>query len=430
MLEISKTKMKYTHSYQIGKAITLMICSFIVVFMARKEIVRYFDNHDTSSVAIRKFNKTNDQNHQFPTFSICLFRGNVIYSSKEFMQVSGVSSKNVKDQINSYRTILEGLRPYNHEKIEKFPKFSSLTIQLKDLIGRFAIRDETLNRVRHWTYNNSYGWLDLINTTNRDNLPFIVSYQTTRLICFTCELELPNDITKYSDQLNFNKFALRNLDWRDNKNKAGWMNLYIHAKGQLIRNLDNPALSLNSAEDNFNGWHIVSVKRVDLLKGRQDSNTPCKFYPTNEDIEYLDTVVKEVGCVPVYWKHLNISRTDAPTCNATKEYRLYRMYNGIGYWPTPRHWIKLKWIPCYEMVVSSVLNTKDADNFRISIKYQDLGSRYFETVNSRDFGLENLLSSLGGIVGIFLGFSIMTIFEIISQYFVWIHDRCEKNNNP
>ena len=78
MLEISKTKMKYTHSYQIGKAITLMICSFIVVFMARKEIVRYFDNHDTSSVAIRKFNKTNDQNHQFPTFSICLFRGNVM----------------------------------------------------------------------------------------------------------------------------------------------------------------------------------------------------------------------------------------------------------------------------------------------------------------------------------------------------------------
>ena len=76
---------------------------------------------------------------------------------------------------------------------------------------------------------------------------------------------------------------------------------------------------------------------------------------------------------------------------------------------------KLKWVPCYEMVVSSVLNTKDADTFRISIKYQDLGSRFFETVNSRDFGLENLLSSLGGIVGIFLGFSIMTIFEIISK---------------
>ena len=33
---------------------------FIVVFMARKEIVRYFDNHDTSSIAIRKFNKTSD----------------------------------------------------------------------------------------------------------------------------------------------------------------------------------------------------------------------------------------------------------------------------------------------------------------------------------------------------------------------------------
>ena len=80
------------------------------------------------------------------------------------------------------------------------------------------------------------------------------------------------------------------------------------------------------------------------------------------------------------------------------------------------------------MVVSSVLNTKDADYFRIEIRYQDLGSRYFETINSRDFGFENLWSSLGGIVGIFLGYSIMNIFEMISKGLKWMYDKIEKKS--
>ena len=64
--------------------------------------------------------------------------------------------------------------------------------------------------------------------------------------------------------------------------------------------------------------------------------------------------------------------------------------------------------------------------FRIRIQYQDLGSEFFETVNTRDFGFESLWSSLGGIVGIFLGYSIIDVFEMISNLFAWIHDKLQK----
>ena len=58
----------------------------------------------------------------------------------------------------------------------------------------------------------------------------------------------------------------------------------------------------------------------------------------------------------------------------------------------------------------------------------DATSRYFETINSRDFGFENLWSSLGGIVGIFLGYSIMNIFEMISKGLKWMYDKIEKKS--
>ena len=81
------------------------------------------------------------------------------------------------------------------------------------------------------------------------------------------------------------------------------------------------------------------------------------------------------------------------------------------------------------MVVTSIFTTASSDNLRISIVYRDLGSRYFETVNSRDFGFENLWSSFGGIVGIFLGLSIMNVFEIMSDGLGWIYDKFEKKNH-
>ena len=398
-------------------------CFLIVIWMAKNEIARFWDNNDTSSITIKRFGKSKDENIKFPTFSICFQNGYVMYSSKEFQKDPRTTAENVKTKIRYYRSFLEGFKPFNHNAMEKRSSFSSLAIKLKGLVRKFDVIDENSIRINRWN-----------NSMKDTNLPFVVSYQTTRLICFTLEDKLSSQIGKMGDLIHFQRSALKKLEWRDIKNRnAGWIYLYMHAQGQLIRNLDKPIFSLNVVSedvdiDDFNGHHTVSLKRVDVLKNRQDAKTPCRSYPINEDTEYLRTVVEKVQCVPIYWKDLNISGANLPLCNSTDDYRtLHGVYN--GYHPAPMFWIKLKWEPCYEMVVSSVLNTKEADNFRIEIRYQDLGSRYFETINSRDFGFENLWSSLGGIVGIFLGYSIMNIFEIISNGLTWIYDKFEKKSN-
>ena len=105
--------MQHTYSHPI----VFIICSGIAVYMAIKELERYFDNHDTSSVAMKRFSKAN-QDSQFPTFSICFHQGNVIYSSEAFTQHFDKSTEDVKPKIQNYKNILEGWTTYNPELIK------------------------------------------------------------------------------------------------------------------------------------------------------------------------------------------------------------------------------------------------------------------------------------------------------------------------
>ena len=417
--------MDNTYYYKICKVIMFIVCSSIVIYMTTKEIARFVANKDTSSVAIKKFEKPkDDQNNPYPTFSICFFQGLVMYRSNAFSKRGG-PKKSSKVKIQNYKNILEGFEPYNPVTMARYPSFSSLTINLKDLIIGYAIEDENFKRVNDWKYMNGT-LVDLTNSPKKSNLPFAVSYQTTRLICFTWMNKLPNGINKMVDVLNFRKAALNNLVWNDKKNHTGRLYVYIHAQGQLLRNLDKPVITLTPRYDEFKGWHHVSVKRIDILKRRQDANIPCKSYSKNEDMDYLVTVVNEVGCVPTYWRSLKFSKEGIPYCNSTEQHeKLHGEYN--GYFPRPKRWGELNWVPCYEMVVSSAYNIKKFDNFRMIIQYRDLGSQYFETVNTRDFSFENLWSSIGGIVGIFLGFSIIYLFEMIGGCFKSLHTKFGKN---
>ena len=425
--------MKSLYFYQISKGVMFATCFSIVFYMAKKEIARYLDNKDTSSVAIRKFGMVNDHDHQYPTLSICFFNGNVIYSYPAFKQTFKKPQKAVIKIIEYYRKILEGYKTYNEStiksrlKMARYPTFSSLTIKLEDLIHKYGIAAENSTRIDIWNYKNSDGSV-LTNSTRMQNLPFSVSFQTPRLICFTLENHLTNDIHKMGDILDFKEAALQGLEWHSAKDRTTMMKIYIHAPGQLIRNLDKPIINLASDLDYFNGSHTIAIKRVDVLHRRQDAKIPCKLYPTNEDKEYLRAIVKDMKCIPVYWESLQLYHANMPVCNSTDKYvKLREKYN--GYNPTPKRWLELRWVPCYEMVVSTVDKMRTTDKFRINIQYQDLGSQFFETINARDFGFENLWSSFGGIVGIFLGYSVVNLFEMISNCLAWIHDKLEKKND-
>ena len=416
--------------YQICKIFVFIACSVIVLYMTEKEIQRYFKNKNTSSIAIKYFQKTGDQASTYPTFTICFFGSSVIYDFRKFKKRYGGWQEPVQDRIRQYGNILSGFQKANAAMLETLPIFSSLTIDLKDLIRSYRSEDENHDWINEWeTTNNTE--LHPINGTKFSYWPFYVSYQTPRMICFTWIDHFPDNIYKQIDVINLKVPALKRLEWKNqrkntriNKNKretCGKLYLFVHAEGQLIRNLDKPALTLDTSLDPIDGvQHEIDLKRVDVLKRRKDENIPCKSYSESEDIEYMKTVIKEVKCTPPYWKSLDLNVAETKLCNSTQMLKnLTEEYN--GWYPEPKRWTSLKWRPCYKMVVSTVHHEhKNLTSFRLRLRYNGLNSQYVETVNTRDFSFENLFSSIGGIVGVFLGISIIGTLQMLSRGLRWV----------
>ena len=406
--------------YQLCKIFVFIVCSVIVIYMTEKEIQRYFKNKNTSSIAIKYFQKASDQASTYPTFTICFFGSSVIYDFKKFKKRYGGWQKPVQDRIRQYGNILSGFQKANAAMLETFPIFSSLTIDLKDLIRSYRSEDENHDWINEWeTTNNTE--LHPINGTKYSYWPFYVSYQTPRMICFTWIDHFPDNIYKQIDVINLKVPALKSLEWKNHHGLCGKLYIFVHAEGQLIRNLDKPALTLDTSLDPIDGvQHEIDLKRVDVLKRRKDENIPCKSYSESEDIEYMKTVIKEVKCTPPYWKSLDLNVAETKLCNSTQMLKnLTEEYN--GWYPEPKRWTSLKWRPCYKMVVSTVHHEhKNLTSFRLRLRYNGLNSQYVETVNTRDFSFENLFSSIGGIVGVFLGISIIGTLQMLSQGLRWV----------
>ena len=92
--------------------------------------------------------------------------------------------------------------------------------------------------------------------------------------------------------------------------------------------------------------------------------------------------------------------------------------------------------PCEEMVIVSYIQkqegrkreespTKQGQDF---VSYLDFeftqGSEKLQVIlNERDFGVESCWSGIGGFVGIFVGYSLMQLPELLVGYFPWITRR-------
>ena len=118
--------------------------------------------------------------------------------------------------------------------------------------------------------------------------------------------------------------------------------------------------------------------------------------------------MKHVDCIPPYWKYLQTKPTALNNCNSSQ---LRAMFNQV---------LQYKEImttydpPCDGMSVASMVQ-REKLAFGIRIKY--MSEIYEEIVNEKDFGFEMFWSSIGGFIGIFVGYSLLQLPEILSE--VW-----------
>lgn len=191
-------------------------------------------------------------------------------------------------------------------------------------------------------------------------------------------------------------------------------------------------------EDGFTYEIKLQISAIDVLKKRADAIIPCNKTLFNEDQMWIKKAIKKMGCIPPFFRKYaignknNLQNLDNYSCNQA-QYQTYQ----TNYSPefNFREIAEEYDPPCNQMTTivmttnrivptridrSRILNLSIASARRlpkIKIIVEYMTEVYRETTIQKHFGMLSLWSQIGGFVGIFLGFSLLQLPELLNFHF-------------
>ena len=372
-----------------------------MIYFTGRQISKFIANDDVSTVTIKKFLENNKEEDAYPTFSICLDEN----EGAELYNGSYLLSLGLPDDLRMYQQMLKGvdvnetvISLINPDKSMKSPEH---------MVCQFFAKSRNGSIIDNWIRDIHCDRTDwLFNGERQKSFPFYISYRSPDEICITPDSSNENRKRKRDE------FKL-DLKWM----KSAWMSLpklriYLHGKGQLIRNFGKEIhktklfdLYPYPEDKMIKNTLELSISYVTVIKKRADANIPCYSGSLDDDHYIRQKIIEDIGCVPPYWVDLSSHDTKLRECSSTlqlkKVYELVKdMETTVSMYPAS----------CWEMTVVSSIQFGSRTNprfFELNINY--LTESFQEIANQRDFSGEALWSGVGGLVGIFLGYSMMQI---------------------
>ena len=388
------------------KRTAFIICFSVVFYLTIKEIVRYNTNDDSSSISYKKFNDS--PKDKYPVITLCFYgrygQYRTIYKQKN-IEKSGLS-------VLQYREILIG-KSNSAPEINDLPNFSSATIALNEMIRKIATFDDQDKAINKWSLrenkkppseNNS-----LVPILNSSYWPGYVSYQNPNQICYTQYTRFEKGFVKSVDLIHIDSKML------DELLGEGFLYFYVHYPGQTIRNFGREVFSIMLRKKYTKKRIAIRLSDISILRRRANARQPCEPNMKNEDDVFRNDVVSRIGCIPPYWTTNETMDSKFGKCTSSSQLQkayYYSRYENVKY-ILGKHPP-----PCTEMTVSSSVDMQGSSQLKLHFQYRT--NQYLEITNKRDFSARNLWSSVGGYVGIFLGYSLLQLPGILIAEFHWL----------
>ena len=392
-------------------------CFLIAVYFTTLFSAEYSDNSDIQLITIKKFNQ--DKDNKYPSFSFCFksprfhwYHDTKIYESYGLNATQYQRMLKGENEERYHRNDLP--RFYTKEPIflndgpiENFDKFH---LKIEDFVRSLHFATESSS---HDTIiSNSFGW----NVSKEQ--PISLAFESADRICFSRNTIDSLGLVRLSDSITLDSslFPFH----RDEE-----MEVFVHYPDQLIASLGNEKYlasftQLLTLVPNIYGqvkpqaleFKLTEAKRI---KKRHDSKNPCNRNIVSYD-GYLkkqirETMMNEIGCIPIYLQVEPISNTKYKECVSPME--LQRADKIIG---NLKQILEENEKPCDEILILTI----DSVNVRpvpepddATIKFLYTEKVYEEIEYIRAIGFENWLSNVGGFVGIFLGYSMMQFPEFM-----------------
>ena len=386
-----------------------LACFVLALYMSYLQFSRYQANGDISIVSFRTFN--NEKQDVYPSYSMCvkgpngeIFKEDKIHSIWNDVEYHKAA--------RMYQDVLRGGGNFSTEIVKM--NFDNLTIDFFDVIFE-SIQTHTKDGDIH-----------------HDHLPLSFSYQDTKYICITRDVKFENDFLINKEQVMLNPEMIANQSLS--------LSIYLHQSGGLTQSLlsgQEPLiefkyqdfLELFAMYEEFYGAKSfytadVRINQVEVLRKRANSVVPCHdAEDLQEDFEWILKVTSEVGCVPIFWKrmfHENMKPEVLIEINECTDALQYSKIDNFTSLYNVMRKINPSLRPCTKTSIFASVDiyyVSNEDQHEFLLKISHINEEYKETLNIRGFDEETLLSTVGGYIGIFLGYSLLQLPAILSDIF-------------
>ena len=244
-----------------------------------------------------------------------------------------------------------------------------------------------------------------------------LSFHTADKICFSRNDDDMINSIRLHDMITFNSSVLKKFEETE-------IQVFIHYPNQLIRSFDKPKYKASFPylistldSDNTKGPKTLEFKisQVQQLRKRskrsKTSARPCQEDLFDFDRFYKKSIINDIGCIPPYWMKRLSTHDQLEVCASPQQ--LKNAYLEIKDQSRIRD---LKELPCNKMLLLSIdfINSEPSPRPKdIAIKFTFTESTYEEIKYNKMMGFEGWLFNVGGFVGIFLGYSMLQVPEIL-----------------
>ena len=362
--------------------------------MALTQAIRYLDNKDASSIHYKTFNET--PLDIYPTFTICLTSAGYPlhhYVRKEVEKQTGIT-------VVQFDQLLKGNdKDISQEQVSKIlaMKYSPFRLDFEAFIHAMGLEKQYEHKEEQ-----------------DDESKFYQSYKDPDTVCFS--LKSTNDIGV------FRKRDWVSLNWEVLEESKVLMQAYLHYPKRLAREIGRPNFELDI--DHLEPDHsktTLQLNRLSMLRKRPDAQEPCDKNLENDDEQFRTNVMRKVGCIPMYWESFASSNDSFRPCTSAMEMK--KIYEAIQ---NKENIFAEYDQPCNYMEVSLGASQHDSSYGNvILLELQYMRQLYQEIDNIRDFGLDSFWSSVGGFVGIFLGYSLLLLPNVMENILQWLQEKTE-----
>ena len=389
-----------------------IVCSILAIYMTTKQVISFIENDDATAIHFRRFNLS--PNDKYPVFSIC-FTGLDLYwyKARSIYNAFGLSP-------SQFEAMLKGKEvfryDYNYTKmlyrkippnVEDFRNIDTKQLSLKIseiLTGLEFETDDPMSSIRYGSGRQG---------REVENIPLYVGHNTPDTICFTRTSTDFLSTLRVFDSLTFDKSIFGHEKYKDVD-----LQIFIHYPQQLIRSLHKPIFKskvgpkkskYDSSSELWDKLLKITIYKVTIFIKRSGSNIPCDEELENDDGKFRRQIITIIKCVPPYWTRLEGINSSVSTCNTVADLR-----NAHEWIQNYKKALGSYLQPCTQMEILGKFDREENNEWedpRIKFAYENTG--YEEMKNTKSFDFESFVSGVGGFIGIFLGYSILQIPDLL-----------------